>query len=175
MKNNIDETIDKVIKRVIKEYEIKTSSDEHMKNAMDVMSSNLETQDNPKVGIFWYDIRTKSLFGVVAVDKDSFAKPNVGGGLISCYELHKTVWKKGFNKQKFKNNGIGPFVGDYKDTPRGRIFYNPKNDQFIINVGSWIKEHTECIDEILDEFDLNNQNYSIEIAPHWEIGCGWGD
>ena len=122
-----------------------------------------------------YNVRTKSLFGVIAVDKDSFSKPNVGGGLISCKELHKNIWKKEFNKQKFKNNGIGPFIGDYKDTPRGRIFYNPNNNQYIINVGSWIKEHTECIDEIIEEFNLENENYSVEIAEHWEIGCGWGD
>jgi hypothetical protein len=166
---------EEIVDTVLKEYDIKVSNDEHVKNAMDAMSANLESQDNPKVGIFWYNVRTKSLFGVIAVDKDSFSKPNVGGGLISCKELHKNIWKKEFNKQKFKNNGVGPFIGDYKDTPRGRIFYNPNNNQYIINVGSWIKEHTECIDEIIEEFNLENENYSVEIAEHWEIGCGWGD
>lgn len=166
---------DEVVDNVLKEYDIKSSSEEHIQNTMDMMAPNLETQDNPKVGIFWYDVMTKSLFGVVAVDKNSFEKPNVGGGLISCYELHKAVWEKGFNKQKFKYNGVGSFVGDYKDTPRGRIFYSPKENTFIINVGPWIKQHTECIDEVLQEFDLENQNYTIEIAPHWELGCGWGD
>lgn len=164
-----------VVDTVLKEYDIKVSNDDHIKNTMDVMSANLETQEKPKVGIFWYDVRTKSLFGVVAVDKDSITKPNVGGGLIRCYELHKTIWKKEFHKQKFKYDGKGPFIGDYKDTPRGRIFYNPSTDQFIVNVGSWIKDHTECIDEIIEEFNLENVNYSIEIAPHWELGCGWGD
>ena len=161
--------------KVLKEYEITQSSDEHIQNTMDVMSSNLDTQEKPKVGIFWYDTRDKVLFGVVAVDKDSFSKPNVGGGLISCRELHKAVWAKGFNKQKFKLNGVGPFVGDYKDTPRVRIFYNPQTNHYTINVGSWIREHTECIDEILSEFNLENEDFSVEIAPHWDIGCGWGD
>ena len=152
---------------------IADSNVEHIQQAMATMSANLDTQDNPKVGIFWYDVRTKSLFGVVAIDKDSIAKPNAGGGLITCSELHKNVWKKGYNKQMYKLGGKGPFVGDYKDTPRGRVFYNPQTKHFIINVGSWINEHKECIDEVLCEFDLYNQNVKVEIAPHWEIGCGW--
>ena len=171
----MNELFENVVKDVLNEYDICQSNDDHIQNTMDVMSQTLATQENPKVGIFWYDSRTKSLFGVVAVDKDSFSKPNVGGGLITCRELHKYVWAKGFNKQKYKLDGKGPFVGDYKDTPRGRVFYNPSNDQYIINIGSWINKHTECIEEILDEFELRNQNYRIEIAPHWEIGCGWGD
>ena len=160
---------------VLKEYEIKTSDETHIQNTLDLMAANLDAQEKPKVGIFWYDVRTKSLFGVVAVDKDSITKLNVGGGLISCYELHKAVWEKGFNKQKFKLGGVGPFIGDYKDTPRGRIFYNPSTNKYTVNVGSWIKDHTDCIDEIISEFNLENEDYSIEIAPHWEIGCGWGD
>ena len=152
---------------------IADSNVEHIQQAMATMSANLDTQDNPKVGIFWYDVRTKTLFGVIAIDKDSITKPNAGGGLITCSELHKNVWKKGYNKQMHKLGGKGPFVGDYKDTPRGRIFYNPNTNQFIINVGSWINEHKECIEEVLEEFDLYNQNVKVEIAPHWEIGCGW--
>ena len=167
--------LEEAVTKVLREYDIKISDQSHVQQAMDAMTPTLDEQEKPKVGIFWYDIRDKVLFGVVAVDKDSFPKPNAGGGLITCRELHKAVWAKGFNKQKFKLNGVGPFVGDYKDTPRGRVFYSPSNDQYIINVGSWIKEHTECIDEVLEEFNLENTNFTVEIAPHWEIGCGWGD
>lgn len=158
---------------VIKEYNIKQSDSEHVQQAMSTMDQNLDEQDKPKVGIFWYNEQTKTLFGVVAIDKDSFSKPNAGGGLITCKELHKAVWAKGFNKQKFKLGGIGPFRGDYKDTPRGRIFYNPTTDKYIINVGSWIMDNTECIDEVLEEFNLTNTDFSVEIAEHWEIGCGY--
>lgn len=142
-------------------------------NSIEVMAQHLDDQDNGKVGIFWYDSKTKSLFGVVAIDKDSFARPNVGGGLISCRELYVNVWKKGFNKQKFKLNGVGPFIGDYKDTPRGRVFYNPATDTFEIKVGNWIKEYPEAVNEIIDEFDLTGYNYEIIIDYHWDIGNGW--
>lgn len=161
------------VNEALKEYEIGKLSDSDANNAIEAMSANMDTQDNPKVGIFWYDIKSKSLFGVIAIDKDSFEKPNVGGGLISCRELHKNVWKKEFNIQRFKRNGVGLFNGDYKDTPRGRVFYNPNNDEYIIAVGSWINNHQECIDEILYRYDLTNQKYKIEISEHWEIGNGW--
>lgn len=39
---------------------------------METMAQNLETQNNPKVGIFWYSPVNKSLFGVIAIDKDSY-------------------------------------------------------------------------------------------------------
>lgn len=45
---------EEIVDTVLKEYDIKVSNDEHVKNAMDAMSANLESQDNPKVGIFWY-------------------------------------------------------------------------------------------------------------------------
>lgn len=148
-------------------------SDEDIKNMMDVMRAHMETQDNPKVGIFWYQMVGKRLFGVIAVDKDSIKKPNVGGGLITCNELHKDVWKKKYHQQKYKNNGQGPYVGDYKDHARGRVFYNPSTNQYIITVGSWIDECPEAKDAILEEFNLSKTNYRFEKNIHWEIGNGW--
>ena len=140
---------------------------------IEAMGAHFDDQDAPKVGIFWFDRASSSLFGVVAIDKNSYSKPNVGGGLITCRELHKHVWQKGYNRQKFKLNGVGPFVGDYKDTPRGRVFYNPHTNTFEIRVGSWFKDHPESYQEIIDEFDLQNVKTEIIIDWHWDIGSGW--
>lgn len=148
-----------------------TASDEE--NMMEAMRVNLDRQDNPKVGIFWYQQVAKRLFGVIAIDKDSIKKPNVGGGLITCYELHKDVWKKRFREQKYKNNGVGPYVGDYKDHARGRVFYNPSTDTYQIGVGSWINDCPEAKEMIIEEFNLQNQKYEFKIIIHWEIGMGW--
>lgn len=153
------------------EVESNSSTDEE--NMMAAMRANLDKQDNPKVGIFWYQQIAKRLFGVIAVDKDSIKKPNVGGGLITCYELHKDVWKKRFREQKYKNNGVGPYKGDYKDHARGRVFYNPNTDTYQIGVGSWINESPEAKEAIIEEFNLQNQKYEFKIIIHWEIGMGW--
>lgn len=166
-------TFSQIVSNALQEYEIHHASKDEHDNAIEAMAAHMDTQDNGKVGIFWYDVAHKALFGVVAVDKDSFEKPNVGGGLISCRELHAKVWAKGFNRQRFKYNGEGPFIGDYKDTPRGRVFYNPSTDTYEIKVGNWINDHKEAIDEIIMEFDLMDCKYSIMIDSHWDIGCGW--
>ena len=149
------------------EVTISQADDDLAERTMETMAQNLETQNNPKVGIFWYSPVNKSLFGVIAIDKDSYSKPNVGGGLITCKELHEDVWKR--NQQ----NDRSFYVGDYRQTPRGSVFYSPDEDKFYIMVGSWINENPEAIDLIIDRYDLSNCNVEVKISIHWEIGMGW--
>lgn len=121
---------------------------------LETMRSHFDNED-PCVGIFWYDSKNNKLFGVrkqIPKETKDFKHNKTH---ISCDNLHKYVWKKEFNKQKFKNNGIGPFKGDWKDTERGRIFYDVENDIYKIYVGSWIKDYNDAIDLIVDEFHLN--------------------
>ena len=143
-----------------------------MDRAMDVMSKNLDSQDLPRVGIFWYDVRNDDLFGVVS---SQISEASVSNGLSSVNTLHRDWWKKQYNKLKYKNNGEEkyPFAGDYKDTPRGRVFYDNDTHLFVIKLGSWIKKYPDAKILILDEFNLNDQNYTFEIDIHWEVGHGW--
>lgn len=147
-------------------------SDTEYNQALQFMEKNL-VQEQGLVGIFWYDVRDKKLFGV---HKESpfGCEINCGGGLVSCDLLHKNLWKKELNKQKFSNIP-GPFVGDYKDIPRGRIFFKPDEKKFFVCVGSWISEHTEVVDLVVEEFCLENENYEFVIREHWELGMGYGD
>lgn len=149
------------------EVTISQADDDLAERTMETMAQNLDTQNNPKVGIFWYSPVNKSLFGVIAIDKDSYSKPNAGGGLITCKELHEDVWKR--NQQ----NDRCFYVGDYRQTPRGSVFYSPDEDKFYIMVGSWINENPEAVDLIIDRYDLNNCNVEVKISIHWEIGMGW--
>ena len=48
--------------RQIKEYSVEAKKKEH-DGMMDVMSKFYD-DETPKVGIFWYDIKNKVLFGV---------------------------------------------------------------------------------------------------------------
>ena len=140
--------------------------------AICVMSKNLNNQDSPRIGIFWYDVRNVDLFGVVS---SHASEARISKGLASINTLHRDYWKKQYNKLKLKNNGkeVYPYIGDYKDTPRGRVFYDVNNNCYIINVGSWINQYTQAKTLIVDEFNLVDQNYIFEIAIHWEIGHGW--
>ena len=150
-------------------------SEEQYQEAMQTMAANRGAGDEPKVGIFWYNATLKQLFGVVTHKRTDYLKPNAGGGLITCSEMHEDVWKKEFRKQKYHNNGIGPFKGEYQYKPRGRVFYSPSDDQYIIAVGTWIDDHQEAISLIMEEFDLPANKTIVQKASHWDIGQTWND
>lgn len=135
------------------------------------MERRLDSQDDPKAGIFWYNPETNSLFGVHADFIEDLRRD--GYGMMSCGILHRDLWKKEYRKQKYKNNGIGPFIGDYKDKPRGRIFYNPQTKKFEVFTGKWIEQYPEAKEEIMFEFDLNENIVEWKQSWHWDIGCGY--
>ncbi|MCC8176890.1 MAG: hypothetical protein LIO91_10770 [Bacteroidales bacterium] len=147
-------------------------SSEEYQDALNFMEKSLEIHQG-QVGIFWYNGALNTLYGVHK-ESPQGKQANCGGGLVSCSLLHKNLWKKEYNKQKF-TTGSGPFIGDYKDRPRGRVFYNPKTKKFFVCVGSWINEHPEAVDVIVDEFGLENEDYEFSIQEHWELGMGYGD
>ncbi len=157
------------------EVEIKEMSEETLQEAMRVMAANRGKGDEPKVGIFWYNITQEELFGVVAHKHTDYEKPNARGGLITSSEMPEDVWKKEFHKQKYKKNGVGPFKGEYQWKPRGRVFYNPAEDQYIIAVGSWIDEHPQALGLIYEEFDLPKDKTILEKGSHWDLGQTWND
>ena len=150
-------------------------SEEQYQEALQTMAANRGAGEEPKVGIFWYNATLKQLFGVVTHKRTDYLKPNSGGGLIMCSEMHEDVWKKEYRKQKYHNGGIGPFKGEYQYKPRGRVFYSPSNDQYIIAVGSWIDENADALDLIIEEFDLPREKTIIQKATHWDIGQTWND
>ncbi|MBQ8988872.1 MAG: hypothetical protein IJ067_04205 [Prevotella sp.] len=150
-------------------------SEEQYEEAMRTMAKNRGAGEEPKVGIFWYNATLKELYGVVTHKRTDYLKPNAGGGLITCSEMHEDVWKKEFRKQKYHGGGIGPFKGEYQYKPRGRVFYSPSEDQYIIAVGSWIDDNQEAIDLIIEEFDLPREKTIVRKASHWDIGQTWND
>lgn len=150
-------------------------SDEQYREAIATMKRNRGAGEEPKVGIFWWNATLKELFGVVTHKRTDYLRPNTGGGLITCSEMLEDVWKKEFRRQKYHGGGIGPFKGEYQMKPRGRVFYNPAEDQYIIAVGSWIDENQEAIAQIIEEFDLPREKTVVQKATHWDIGQTWND
>ncbi len=155
------------------EISIGTFTDEEYQEALSVMAANRGKGDAPKVGIFWYNVSKQCLFGVISHKRIDYDKPNAGGGLITCSEMHEDVWKKEYYKQKYHSMGNGPFKGEYQYKPRGRVFYSPADDQYIIAVGTWIEQHKEALPLIYEEFDLPKDKTIIKQAHHWDIGQTW--
>lgn len=142
----------------------------------DAMESSLHDEDKPCVGIFWYSPANKECFGVVKARKgeSNYVKSGFGGA-CTCKELHKYVWKKEHNYDKFHDTEKTYFKGDYKDKPRGRVFFSEEDNKFYVMVGSWINDNPDAKKVILDEFNLNG--FSVEFVEnfHWDIGNGFGD
>lgn len=112
---------------------------------IEIMKEGLHNED-PKVGIFWYNPQRNELFGVIALSLDD---PEV------------------------TNLNTFTYIGAYKNKPMGMVFF--KDNKFIITVGSWINENDNyrVIDLVEEVFDLTNEDTEIVIDPHWEIGSGW--
>lgn len=185
-KGELNSIIEEVIKKlegvnIIDDTQPKTSekpanmeafSAEEYENAMEVMRKNRGNGNEPKVGIFWYNVALNELFGVISHKRSDYTKANAGGGLITCSEMHEDVWKKEFNKQKY-HNLKGPYIGAYQDKPRGRVFYNPTEDKYIIAIGKWYYHHEEVYDLIIEEFDLPEEKTIVKYGEHWDIGQTW--
>ena len=89
-------------------------SPEQYNEAMQVMSVNRGAGDEPKVGIFWYNVAQKQLFGVVTHKRTDYLKPNAGGGLITCTEMHEDVWKKSFTNKNTATTAKDSSLGSIK-------------------------------------------------------------
>ena len=155
------------------EIKLEGFTEDEYNSVMKLMSSNRGKDSEPKVGIFWYNRANKTLFGVVSHRLSDYTNANASDGRITCSEMHEDVWKKAYYKQRFENNGVGPFIGAYQDKPRGRIFYNIENDVFEVAVGKWLEEFPEAYDLILKEFDLPPEKTQPKYAVHWDIGMSW--
>lgn len=158
-----------------KQVEVKQFGEDELNDAMNLMASNRGKGDEPMVGIFWYSPQRNELFGVRSHRVSDYTKSNSRSefGSVSCSEMHEDVWKKEYHKQKYKNNGIGPYNGAYEMIPRGRIFYSPDTEVFTIAVGSWIAQYPQAVELIVEEFNLGNSTYEVKTANHWDIGQKW--
>jgi hypothetical protein len=145
-------------------------SDDECHNVMKSMSDNFDIQDEPKVGIFWYDAKNDDLFGITKIIASELQFND--NGLKTVGILHKTWWKKQQMRAKSKNQHDSVFMMDYKKVPRGRIFQK-EDGSFSLMCGSWINDH--IVELIKDEFDLQNALLNVAIDIHWEVGHGWNE
>lgn len=154
-------------------FEMGEFSEEDYASVMALMAANRGKDSEPKVGLFWYNRANNTLFGVVSHRLSDYTKANASDGRITCSEMHEDVWKKEFRKQKYQNNGQGPYIGAYQDKPRGRVFYNIETDTFEVAVGKWLEEFPQAYQLVLEEFNLPPDRTKPMYAIHWDIGMSW--
>ena len=154
-------------------FELGAFSEDDYASVMALMAANRGKDSEPKVGLFWYNRANNTLFGVVSHRLSDYARANASDGRITCSEMHEDVWKKEYRKQKYQNNGQGPYVGAYQDKPRGRVFYNIETDTFEVAVGKWLEEYPQAYQLVLEEFNLPPDRTKPMYAIHWDIGMSW--
>jgi len=133
---------------------------------MRTMACTFDEQDEPKVGIFWFDPDAGELFGVQKALAAELAFNSFGKKTIR--QLHRTLW------QKERNKGNPRYQGDYTSVPRGRVFEDV-GAGFQVMVGSWFNEHPQVKALVIDEFDLGKAKHEFVIDEHWELGRGWDE
>lgn len=134
------------------------------------MENNKQYQDDAMLGIFWYDKYEQELFGVVssmAEDSYWYDSPQFNKKIRTDRRLYEKIWKKNYHRGKDKR-----FFGDYTQVPRGRVF-EFENEGFKVFTGSWINQHQEVKELIIEEFQLPRNNTEFLIDIHWELGHGW--
>ena len=145
-----------------------------LRNAMDVMREFKDAA--PSVGIFWIDEDLETLAGVQAMQVDFSCSKK---GLETHNRTHKAYWQKRHTKAlSFKEKGLRYdefFIQpDYTQIPRGRVFYDWNNKQFIVKVGSWYTNFSWLREAIVEEFDLPD-NFEFQVDEHWELGHEWSE
>lgn len=151
----------------------KTDTSDSMINAFrQIMAENAQYEDDPYVGIFWYDFRKNELFGVreaLAEDTEFKQTSLFKNRARTCRPLHEKVWRHGYYSKEDPR-----FIGDYTKIPRGRIF-EVEGEGFIVCVGSWILDYPEAKQKIIDRFSLPEDRTKFKIDIHWDLGHGWSD
>ena len=140
--------------------------------AIDAMKHNMQYQEEPLVGIFWYDAEKDELFGVKSTqarEATPYRSNTFSTEVKTEARLHRQVWQKEYFRGKDKR-----FRGDHTLIPRGRIF-EFVGEGFRVYTGSWIEEYPHVKNMILDEFELPKDNTEFVQDIHWEIGHGWSD
>jgi hypothetical protein len=149
---------------------IRSLSEQKRDELISAMSDNFDSQDDPKVGIFWYDPDTNKLFGVSKINADELIFNS--NGLKTVKALHRSWWQKEKNKLRTTGESVGILAKDYTLVPRGRIFQR-EDGVFLLMCGSWINQ--QIVSMVKNEFDLNEQQVEVTMDSHWELGNGWSE
>lgn len=129
-----------------------------------VSSSNVEVpvrefkiEENPSVGIFWYDSASHSLFGVrkQEVTPSQIETAACDGLPFIIYpETNEEVWQQ------------EKFPGEYARTPRGRVSWVV--NRFVVLVGSWARPIEDELTILLQaEFSL--PSLELVFDEHWDV------
>ena len=145
------------------------TNDEHKQQMADMKAFD---EQMPCIGIFWYDPKDNSFFGVRKKEitpKMVEEAADKGLPFINYPQLHRQGWGKEDFKAQAKHEDT-KFKGDYTQIPRGRVAWNI--DKFIVLVGHWAEPILDELTALIEkEFSL--PYFEFVYDEHWDLGHGW--
>lgn len=145
------------------------SESEHQAQMADMKSFD---EQMPCVGIFWYDPKDRTLFGVRKKEltpREEEEDAEKGKPFINYPHLHRQVWAKEFFRAQAKHLET-KFKGDDTQIPRGCVTWTI--DKFIVLVGHWAEPIQDELTELLEkEFSLPYFEFAYD--EHGVLGHGW--
>ena len=124
---------------------------------VEVPVHEFKIEENPSVGIFWYDFASHSLFGVrkqEVTPAQMEAAACDGLPFIIYPETNEEVWQQ------------EKYPGDYARTPRGRVSWVV--NRFVVLVGSWACPIQDELAALLQsEFPLPALEFVYD--GHWDV------
>ena len=111
---------------------------------MDSMTDNFDLQDDPQVGIFWYDEAGDELFGVTKAYAGELQFNH--NGLKTVKTLHRDWWKQQRDKARYRGKAPRRFQKGLCRNSRGQDMAKGKRRRFPTDVRAldkrfWGKSH----------------------------------
>lgn len=132
----------------------------------DIQVFDADTSVVPKIGIFWFDEDSESLF---EVHTKAFDPDRVVNGLLLYTKTHEFWWEKARFSPRNRNNSV--YTQDFKDVPRGRVTF--ADGRFIVNVGSWYEPYADILRVlIVEEFGIPG-DFEFVVDESLELGHGF--
>ena len=122
------------------------------KDIINSMRENFNIQNDPMVGIFWYDSIEDELFGITSAIASELSFNSNGKKTVGT--IHESWWNRQQEREKAKGKLSKRFSKEYTLTPRGRIFQIENDQHFELMCGSWINDH--IVELVKEEFNLQN-------------------
>ena len=104
-------------------------------------------ENKPEVGTFFYDIEKKKLILTDTISTE--LARDLGNGIKTTEKLHEEVWLE------------NDMEGNYMNIPRGRVFYDSKNNEYEIMVGDLLNKVSNIKESVVKRFHLENQKVVI--------------
>lgn len=132
----------------------------------DIQVFDADTSVVPKIGIFWFDEDSESLF---EVHTRAFDPDRVVNGLLLYTKTHEFWWEKARSASCNRSSSLHSKC--FNEVPRGRVTFD--DDCFIVNIGSWYEPYKDILRALIVEEFAIPADFEFVVDESLELGHGF--